>query len=60
MILKLDILTRLTDDGMVAIGNEEDAEKVFGIHAKGADVGGGYVDARAASGLPAHWRTALA
>jgi 2-dehydro-3-deoxygluconokinase len=29
----------------VAIGNEEDAEKVFGISAKGADVEGGKVDA---------------
>jgi 2-dehydro-3-deoxygluconokinase len=29
----------------VAIGNEEDAEKVFGIKAAGADVGGGKVEA---------------
>ena len=29
----------------VAIGNEEDAENMFGIRAEGADVSGGHVDA---------------
>ena len=31
----------------VAVGNEEDAEKVFGIRAPGADVDGGKADAEA-------------
>lgn len=37
-------MTRLMEWVDVAIGNEEDAEKVFGIHAKGADVTGGRVE----------------
>jgi 2-dehydro-3-deoxygluconokinase len=41
-------LVALTD---VAIGNEEDAEKVFGISAHGADVTGGHVEAEAYVGV---------
>nr|MDQ2687505.1 sugar kinase [Armatimonadota bacterium] len=37
-------MTRLMEWVDVAIGNEEDAEKVFGIHAKGANVTGGHVE----------------
>jgi len=29
----------------IILGNEEDAEKVFGIHPSGADVTGGHVEA---------------
>ena len=40
-----ETMTGLMEWVDVAIGNEEDAEKVFGIKAEGADVGGGHVSA---------------
>ena len=41
----------------VAIGNEEDAEKVFGIRAEGANITGGHVDAQAMNRSPERWPT---
>jgi 2-dehydro-3-deoxygluconokinase len=40
-----ETMTGLMEWVDVAIGNEEDAEKVFGIKAEGADVSGGHVSA---------------
>ncbi len=40
-----EVMPELVSQCDVAIGNEEDAEKVFGIHAPGADVTAGKVDA---------------
>ena len=40
-----EVMTELVSLCDVAVGNEEDAEKVFGIKAAGADVTGGKVDA---------------
>lgn len=40
-----EVMPELVQYADVAIGNEEDAEKVFGIRAKGADVTGGKVEA---------------
>jgi len=40
-----DVMAELVPFCDVAIGNEEDADKVFGIHAKGADVTAGEVAA---------------
>jgi len=40
-----DVMAELVPYCDVAIGNEEDADKVFGIRAKGADVTAGEVDA---------------
>jgi 2-dehydro-3-deoxygluconokinase len=40
-----ETMTALMEWVDVAIGNEEDAEKVFAIKAEGADVGGGHVTA---------------
>lgn len=42
-----EIMPELVSYSDVAIGNEEDAEKVFGIHAPGADITGGKVDGNA-------------
>lgn len=39
-----EVMPELVELCDVAIGNEEDAEKVFGIHAEGADVTGGMLD----------------
>jgi 2-dehydro-3-deoxygluconokinase len=39
-----DVMTRLVSDADVLIGNEEDAEKVFGIHAPGTAVADGQVE----------------
>lgn len=40
-----EVMAELVPYCDVAIGNEEDADKVFGIHAQGADVTAGEVDA---------------
>src|SRR5690606_6227184 len=40
-----EVMPDLVQHCHVLIGNEEDAEKVFGISAEGADVTGGHVDA---------------
>ncbi|RPI24062.1 MAG: sugar kinase [Chloroflexota bacterium] len=40
-----EVMPGLVESSDVAIGNEEDAEKVFGIHAEGADVLAGKVSA---------------
>jgi 2-dehydro-3-deoxygluconokinase len=40
-----EVMPELVSYSDVAIGNEEDAEKVFGIKAEGADITGGKVDA---------------
>ncbi len=42
-----EVMPGLVEGCDVILGNEEDAEKVFGIHAQGADVTGGKVDATA-------------
>ncbi len=42
-----EVMPRLVELCDVAIGNEEDAEKVFGIQAPGIDVGGGKVEPEA-------------
>ena len=39
-----DVMTRLVSEADVLIGNEEDAEKVFGIHAPGTAVADGQVE----------------
>ncbi len=40
-----EVMGELVGECQVAVGNEEDAEKVFGIHAAGANVQAGKVDA---------------
>ena len=40
-----DVMADLVAEADVLIGNEEDAERVFGIHASGTDVADGKVDA---------------
>jgi 2-dehydro-3-deoxygluconokinase len=40
-----EVMSELVSQADVAIGNEEDAEKVFGIHAAGTDVRSGKLDA---------------
>jgi 2-dehydro-3-deoxygluconokinase len=42
-----EVMPALVDQCTVAVGNEEDAEKVFGIHARGVDVTAGKVDPEA-------------
>jgi 2-dehydro-3-deoxygluconokinase len=42
-----EVMPELVSYADVAIGNEEDAEKVFGIHAPGVDITGGKVDGNA-------------
>jgi 2-dehydro-3-deoxygluconokinase len=40
-----DVMAGIVAEADVLIGNEEDADKVFGIKAPGSDVAGGHVDA---------------
>lgn len=42
-----EVMPELVEGCDIILGNEEDAEKVFGIHAEGSDVHGGKVDAGA-------------
>lgn len=42
-----DIMPKLVDGCDIILGNEEDAEKVFGIHPEGVDVTQGHVEAAA-------------
>ena len=52
-----EVMSELVAGCDVAIGNEEDAEKVFGIHAAETDVTSGVVDAdKYARSAPTWWR----